>query len=158
VGPALAALAWPRLRAIDAAIAHRDQEIEVLNGVAMFGPLPMPAIDELAAHVQNVQVEAGRDVFHQGDHGDRFYVIEDGQADVIGDGRLIRSLDPGDGFGEIALLHDTLRTATVRARTTLRLYSLDRNHFLSAVTGYESSEREADALVLDRLTAFNPAH
>jgi hypothetical protein len=158
VGPALAALAWRRLHAIDAAIAHRDQEIEVLNGVAMFRPLPMPAIDELALHVDNVQVDAGEEVFRQGDHGDRFYVIEDGEADVIGDGRLIRSLGPGDGFGEIALLHDTMRTATVRARTPLRLYTLDRHHFLSAVTGYESSEREADALVLDRLTAFNPAH
>jgi CRP-like cAMP-binding protein len=118
----------------------------------------MPAIDELALHLDNVHVAAGREVFHQGDHGDRFYVIEDGEAEVIGDGRLIRSLDPGDGFGEIALLHDTVRTATVRARTPLRLYTLDRHHFLSAVTGYESSEREADALVLDRLTAFNPAH
>jgi MFS family permease len=158
VAPTLAALAWRRLQAIDAAIAHRDREIEILNGVAMFRPLPMPAIDELALHVDNVHVEAGREVFHQGDHGDRFYVIEDGEAEVIGDGRLIRSLDPGDGFGEIALLHDTVRTATVRARTPLRLYTLDRHHFLSAVTGYESSEREAGALVLDRLTAFNPAH
>jgi MFS family permease len=158
VGPTLAALTWRRLQAIDAAIAHRDREIEVLNDVAMFRPLPMPAIDELALHVENVRVDAGQEVFHQGDHGDRFYVIGDGEAEVIGDGRLIRSLDPGDGFGEIALLHDTVRTATVRARTPLHLYTLDRHHFLSAVTGYESSEREADALVLDRLSAFNPAH
>jgi hypothetical protein len=158
IAPTVAALAWRRLRAIDAAIAHRDEEIEVLNDVAMFRPLPMPAIDELALRVDNVRLDAGQEVFRQGEHGDRFYVIEDGEAEVIGDGRLIRELRPGDGFGEIALLHDTLRTATVRARTPLRLYTLDRHHFLSAVTGYESSEREADALVLDRLTAFNPAH
>ena len=158
VAPATAALAWRRLRAIDAAIAHRDKEIEVLNDVAMFRPLPMPAIDELALHVDGVRVSEGQEVFHQGDQGDRFYVIEDGEAEVIGDGRVIRALRSGDGFGEIALLHDTVRTATVRARTPLRLYTLDRHHFLSAVTGYESSEREADALVLDRLTAFNPAH
>jgi Cyclic nucleotide-binding domain/Major Facilitator Superfamily len=158
VAPAAAVLAWQRLRAIDAAIAHRDKEIDVLNDVAMFRPLPMPAIDELAMHVDDVHVAAGQEVFRQGDHGDRFYVIEDGEAEVLGDGRLIRALRSGDGFGEIALLHDTLRTATVRARTPLRLYTLDRHHFLSAVTGYESSEREADALVLDRLSAFNPAH
>lgn len=157
VAPAAAALAWQRLRAIDAAIAHRDKELEVLNDVAMFRPLPMPAIDELALHVDDVRVAAGQKVFHQGDHGDRFYVIEDGEAEVIGDGRLIRALRSGDGFGEIALLHDTLRTATVRARTPLRLYTLDRRHFLSAVNGYESSEREAEALALDRLSAFNPA-
>ncbi len=158
VAPTLAVLAWPRLRAIDAAIAHRDKEIEVLTNVAMFRPLPMPEIDELAVHLETIDVPTGHNVFHQGDHGDRFYVIKDGEAEVVGDGRLIRRLRSGDSFGEIALLHDVLRTATVRARTPLRLYTLDRPHFLSAVTGYESSEREADALVLDRLSTFNPAH
>jgi Cyclic nucleotide-binding domain len=156
--PALAALAWRRLQAIDAKIAHRDDEIAVLNRIAMFRPLPMPAIDELASQVDKVEVAAGQEVFHQGDHGDRFYVIEDGEAEVFGDGRLIRTLRSGEGFGEIALLHDMLRTTTIRARTPLRLFTLDRRHFLSAVTDYESSEREADALVLVRLSAFNPAH
>jgi MFS family permease len=158
VAPGVATLAWQRLRAIDAAIAHRDQEIEVLNRVALFRPLPMPAIDELAIHLDRVDSAPGEDVVVQGDHGDRFYVIENGEADVIGDGRVIRTLRSGDGFGEIALLHDMLRTTTVRARTPLRLYTLDRHHFLSAVSGYESSEREAGALALDRLEAFNPAH
>jgi MFS family permease len=158
VAPALAGLAWQRLHAIDAAIAHRDKEIEVLNRVAMFRPLPMPAIDELALHLDRVDFAEGEDVVVQGEHGDRFYVIEDGEADVIGDSRLIRTLHRGDGFGEIALLHDMLRTATVRARTPLRLYMLDRRHFLSALTDYESSGREADALALDRLSTFNPAH
>jgi hypothetical protein len=51
-----------------------------------------------------------------------------------------------------------LRTTTVRARTPLRLFTLDRRHFLSAVTDYESSGREAEALVLDRPGTFNPAH
>ncbi len=157
VAPALVTLAWRRLHAIDAAIAQRDTEIEVLNGVAMFRPLPMPAIDGLALHVAAAKVAPGDEVFHQGDPGDRFYVIEDGEAEVIGDGRLIRTLSSGDGFGEIALLEETARTATVRARTPLRLHRLDRCHFRSAVQGYESSEREAEALVLDRLGAFAPS-
>jgi MFS family permease len=156
VAPALAALAWRRLRAIDASIAHRDKEIEVLNNVGMFRPLPLPAIDNLALHVEHAQFAAGEDVFHQGDHGDRFYVIDVGEADVIGDGRLIRTIGSGEGFGEIALLRDTLRTTTVRARTPLRLYTLDRRHFLSVVGGYQSSAREADALVLARLGSFDP--
>jgi Cyclic nucleotide-binding domain/Major Facilitator Superfamily len=157
VAPALAALAWQRLHRIDAAIAHRDKEIEVLNNVAMFRPLPMPAIDELALHLDRVDFAAGEEVVVQGEHGDRFYVIEKGEAEVIGDGRLIRTLRSGDGFGEIALLHDMLRTVTVRARTPLRLYTLDRRHFLAAVTDYESSEREADALVVEMLDTFGPA-
>jgi hypothetical protein len=157
LGPAVVALAWHRLHAIDAAVARRDEEIEVLNGVAMFRPLPMPAIDSLALHVDAVQVGVGEDVFRQGDLGDRFYVIEDGEAEVLGDGRVIRTLDPGDGFGEIALLHDTSRTATVRARTPLLLHRLESCHFCSVVGSYESSEREANVLVLDRLDAFAPA-
>ena len=158
IAPTVAVLVWRRLRAIDEAIAHRDREIEVLKRISLFRPLPMPAIDELAMHVGKVQLAAGRDVFHQGEHGDRFYVIEDGEAEVIGNGRLVSTLSSGEGFGEIALLHDTMRTTTVRARTPLTLFTLDRRHFLSAVTDYESSGREAEALVLDRLGTFNPAH
>jgi len=156
VAPGLVALAWRRMHAIDASIAHRDEEVEVLNKVGIFRPLPMPAIDVLALHVDHTEVQAGRDVVHQGDPGDRFYVIEAGEADVIGDGRHIRTMGPGDGFGEIALLRDVPRTTTVRARTPLRLYTLDRPDFVSAVTGYQSSGREADTVMLDRLGTFDP--
>jgi MFS family permease len=156
VAPALVALAWRRLRVIDASIAHRDEEVEVLKRVGMLRPLPMPAIDALALHVGHAEFAAGQAVFHQGDGGDRYYVIVDGEADVIADGRLIRTMGPGEGFGEIALLHATVRTATVCARTPLRLQTLDRRHFVSTVNGYQSSAREADALMRDRLGSLDP--
>jgi MFS family permease len=154
VAPVLVGLGWRRLNAIDRSISHRDEEIGVLNRVGMFRPLPMPAIDSLALAVDHAQVRAGEEVFHQGDRGDRFYVIDVGEAEVIDHGRLIGTMGPGDGFGEIALLHDTLRTATVRARTPLRLYALRRCDFLAAINGYESSAREADRLVHDRLAGL----
>jgi hypothetical protein len=157
IAPALTALAWRRLRKIDAMIEQRDTEIAVLNHVPMFRPLPIPAIDGLALHVEEVQFEAGQVICCQGDDADRFYLIEAGAAEVIGDGRLIRTLDPGDSFGEIALLGDTRRTATVRARTPLRMYAVDGRPFCSTVSAYPSSRREADQLVLDRLDAFAPA-
>jgi MFS family permease len=157
VAPALVALSWRRLRAIDASMAHRDAEIGVLNRVGMLRPLPMPAIDSLAVHVGRVHFAAGQEVFHQGDHGDRFYVIGDGEADVIGDGRLIGTMGVGDGFGEIALLHGTVRTTTVRARTPLELYTLERRHFVSAIGSYQSSAREAETVIDDRLRTFTPA-
>jgi MFS family permease len=156
VVPAVVVLAWRGLRAIDASIAHRDEEVEVLNRVAIFRPLPMPAIDNLALQVEHAEFAAGEEVFHQGEQGDRFYVIEEGEADAIGDGRLIRTMRSGDGFGEIALLHDKPRSATVRARTRLRLYALDRRHFLSTVSGYRSSAHEAEVLVRERLDTFDP--
>ena len=156
VAPALVALAWRRLRTIDASIAHRDEEVEVPKRVGMLRPLPLPAIDALAAHVGHAEFAAGQAVFHQGERGDRFYVIADGEADVIGDGRLIRTMGPGEGFGEIALLHATVRTTTVCARTRLRLRTLDRRHFVTTVSGYQSSAHEADTLIRDRLGAFDP--
>jgi hypothetical protein len=156
VAPLLAALVWQRVHAIHAGIAHRDQEIEVLTGVEMFRPLPLPAIDNLALNVADVRVAAGQAVFRQGDNGDRFYVIEDGEVDVIGDDRLIRTMRAGDGFGEMALLHDAPRVATACARTPLRLRALDRLQFLSAVNGYASSKREAHALVHNRLADVAP--
>jgi hypothetical protein len=156
VAPALAALAWRRLRAIDRQVVHRDAEIAVLQRVGMLRPLSMPAIENLAIHMDHFHVAGGDEVFRQGDHGDRFYVIEDGEAEVIGDRRLIRTLEAGDGFGEIALLRDTVRSTTVRARTPLLLYTLDRHHFVTAVSGYSSSAYEAELLVRDRLAAFKP--
>jgi MFS family permease len=154
LAPALVALAWGRLRSIDASVALRDKEIEVLKRVAMLRPLPMPAIENLAAHLDHIPVAAGQDVFRQGEVGDSFYVIEDGEAEVIGDGRFVRTMGPGDGFGEIALIRGTPRTATVRARTPMVLYALERRHFVPAVSGYASSAHEAERLVLDRLGTF----
>ncbi len=157
IAPVLTALAWRHLRKIDAMIEQRDAEIAVLNHVPMFRPLPIPAIDGLALHVDEVQFEAGQVVCLQGDAADRFYLIEDGTAEVIGDDRLIRTLDPGDAFGEIALLGGTARTATVRALTPLRLYAVDGHPFSSTVSAYPSSQREAETVVVDRLAAFAPA-
>jgi Cyclic nucleotide-binding domain len=156
LAPALVLLAWRRLKAIDASMAYRDSEVEVLKEVAMFRPLPMAAVDNLARNVEQVDYAAGQVVFHQGDHGDRFYVIADGEAEVIGNGNVIRTLIPGDGFGEIALLRDTTRTATVSARTALRLFTLDRHHFLPAVSGHRSSRDHADLLIGERLGTFDP--
>ena len=96
------------------------------------------------------------DVFRQGDVGERFYVIDTGAARVVGDGQVVRALGPGDGFGEIALLRDTPRTATVHAVTDLVLYALDRVSFLTAVTHHSASAREAETRVDDRLATFAP--
>jgi CRP-like cAMP-binding protein len=96
----------------------------------------------------------GHEIFHQGDYGDRFFVIDTGKADVIDDGHVINTIGPGDCFGEIALLRGTARTTTVCARTALRLYTLERGYFLCAVGSYRSSADEAEELVTSRLAAL----
>jgi len=154
VAPACVVLAWRRLRSIDSAVADRDDEIEVLTRVAMFRPLPLTAIDALALRVRHADVAAGEAICRQGEEGDRFYVIHEGEAEVIADGSVVATVGPGDGFGEIALLRDTPRTSTVRASTPMRLFTLERSDFLTAVTGYSSCAAEADELVEDRLASL----
>jgi MFS family permease len=154
--PGLVLVAWRRLRRLDRYIGELDSEIGLLHGVSMFQPLPLPAIEQLARGLEPVQVPAGQAVFHQGDPADRFYVIETGAADVVGDGRLITTLGPGDGFGEIALLRRVPRTAMVRATTDLHLQALRCDRFLPVVTGFPPSAREAGSEVEEMLGRFSP--
>jgi MFS family permease len=154
--PVLAILAWPRLRKLDRTMVVREREIELLRRVPMLRPLPVVTIEQLARHVRHTSVAAGETLCEQGAPGDAFYVIEAGEAEVIGNGARLRTLGPGDFFGEIALLRDTPRTATVRALTPLSGSLLTRNLFVPLVSGYDASAREADAAIEGRLTRFRP--
>ncbi len=154
--PVLVPVAWRRLRRLDRYIGKLDKEIGLLHGIPMLQPLPLPAIEQLARGLEPVHVPAGKAVFRQGDPADRFYVIDTGAAEVVGDGRLVTTLGPGDGFGEIGLLRRVPRTATVRAATDLELQALSCDRFLPVVTGFPPSSREAGAEVAEMLHRFSP--
>ena len=154
--PVLAVAAWQRLRGMDRSIGVRDHDIDMLHAVAMLNVLPLPAIEQLARGLESVDVPAGQVVFHQGDVGDLYFVIESGEADVIGDGQVVATLGPGVGFGEIALLRRSRRTATVRATSELRLKALRSDRFLPIVLGYTPSAREAGVVVDSMLDRFTP--
>jgi MFS family permease len=154
--PVLAAAASPRLRRLDRSIGVRDQQIALLRGVPMLRPLPLPALEQLARALEPVVVPPGHVVFEQGDVGDRFYVIESGEAEVIGGGRTIAELGEGGAFGEIALLRQVPRTATVRAATELRLQALAPDRFLPVMTGFTPSAREAGTSVDAMLDRYTP--
>ena len=126
-GPAYVARAWTRLRAIDANVSRRDVEIGLLDQLPMFRPLALPAIEGLADRLEVHEVAVGETVVAQGDHGDRFFVIQRGTARVVRDGIVLRDMAHGDGFGEIALLRDVPRRASVIATSPLRLRSLSRD-------------------------------
>jgi hypothetical protein len=134
----------------------RNRDLALLKGVPMLQPLPLPAIEQLARGLEPVNVSARQVVIHQGDPGDRFYLIEKGRPDAVGDGRLVTTLGPGEGFGEIALLRRVRRTATVQAATDLKLYALRCNRFLPVVTGFPPIAREASTSVEDMLDRFRP--
>jgi MFS family permease len=154
--PLLAGLCWRRLAGLDRRIGVRDDEIAILRDTPMLGQLPVPSIEHLANRMRRRSVPAGTVVFAQGDPGHDYYVIVDGEAEVVGDGRFIRTLAAGESFGEIALIRDVPRTATVRARGALEVFELDRDAFLDAIGGSSESQATAFAVVAKNLANFNP--
>jgi MFS family permease len=155
--PALALAAWRPLARLDERLKVRDVEIDALRATPLFGLLPVPTLEYLASRLGRKSVPAGAMLFRQGDPGQSVYVIVDGEADIIGDGALVRTAGPGDCVGEIAPLHDIARTATVRARGDLTLFEVQRDAFLDAVGSHRPSRDAAHTLVTGRLADFHPA-
>jgi MFS family permease len=149
--PALVALCFRSIARIDREAPIPERQLDLLRGVPFLAQLPTPTLEHLAKALIPVSVPAGQPVFEEGDPGDRFYLIAAGEVSVTRGGRLVRQLGPGKAFGEIALLRDIPRTATVTALTDLELYALEREEFLAAVTGHTQSREAADALVAARI-------
>jgi MFS family permease len=139
------------LARIDRTITVPTAQLERLRSIAMFAPLPAPTLEQLASSLERVGLGAGEVVFRQGDQGDRFYIVDSGEVEIEIDGREANVLGPGESFGEIALLRDIPRTATARARTSSELYALERDDFLTAVTGHSASREAAESVVVARL-------
>jgi MFS family permease len=150
---ALAAISWPWIRKVDEAAVVPERQLRLLRGVAFFRPLQLTTIEDLASRLEDVRVAAGSDIVRQGEVGDCFFIVESGRLETLIDGEAVRQLGPGDSFGEIALLRDVPRTATVRAITDGTLVSLAQDDFLSAVTGHTDSATAAEAVVTARVGA-----
>jgi predicted MFS family arabinose efflux permease len=144
----LAAAAWPMLVRMERAAIYRPEILSLLRGVNFLSVLGPRALEGLALRAQEVQVAAGTVVVREGDAGDAYYLVQGGQLEVSVQGNPARVvLGPGDGFGEIALLRDVPRTATVRATEDCRLWSIDRNAFLVTVansTGADLASQHVD--------------
>jgi hypothetical protein len=152
--PALLVLAWPRLRALDLRSVVPLREIALLRRVRMFEVLDPPAMEALGRAAAWLTLPAGALVIREGDPGDRFYVLESGAVTVSRGGTPIRTLaTAGDGFGEIALLREVPRTATVIADTECNLLTLGRDAFLAAVTGHPMASVQANRVVEAHLLA-----
>ncbi len=133
------------------AAAPDSDELRILVSVPIFAPLPGGSIEHLATRLVPLRVDAGSMIVREGDEGDRFYIVAEGELEVTQEGVQIAELTPGGYFGEIALLRETQRTATVTARTDAVLYALDREDFLAAVTGHPQSAEAAESVMSARL-------
>ncbi len=150
--PTLVAVFGITVARIDAAApAPEEDELRILASVPIFAPLPGGSLEHLAARLAPLRVEAGTVIVREGDSGDRFYIVADGDIEVSQYGRTISEIGAGGYFGEIALLRDVPRTATVTAKTNAVLYALDRDDFLSAVTGHPQSAEAAETVMSARL-------
>lgn len=147
----VAVAALPRLRRIDAVAEGPGPEFDLLRRVEIFAPLPQHVQEQLAWHLTPFRVPAGGVVIREGESGDRFYVIRGGRVDVSKRGQRVAELGPGSYFGEIALLRDVPRTATITAVDDVDLLALEREVFLSAVMGSVPSRRRIDEEIERRL-------
>jgi MFS family permease len=149
--PVLTIAGYRRMRALEAVAAPSRQQL-LVDQVPMFAPLSLAAKERLATKLLPLDVPAGTTIVRAGDVGDRFYIVDSGTVRIGLDGAEKQG-DAGDYFGEIALLRDVPRTATVTAATATRLFALERADFLAAVTGHALAEAAAHEVVGERLGA-----
>jgi MFS family permease len=151
------ALAAPTLIRADRLVPSRVRQLRALRAVPTFGPLSAPVLERLATGATTISVDAGRRIITEGEIGDRFYVILSGEVDIATAAGVHRTEGPGDSFGEIALLRDIPRTATVTAVGPTELLAVDRAPFIEALTGQPRSQALADAESNRRLDADKEA-
>ena len=143
------------LQRADVGIQCDIEDLMVLHSVAMFDAMGPAEIERIAGLALRVSVEAGTQVVIEGEVADRFYVIKEGTVQVTKDGKPLATLGRDGYFGEIALLRDRLRTATVTAVTDVDLLALDRRHFIDAVVPFTASARTTDELIDQRLAVHD---
>jgi len=147
--PVFTLLVYRRLAQIDSDIPP-VAELELIGEVPMFAPLSVAAKERVAANLVPLPVQRGEVVIRAGDEGDSFYIVRDGEVEIDVDGKHLIARR-ADYFGEIALLRDVPRTATVRALVDSSLYALQRDDFLAAVTGHSAAHAAGESVAAARL-------
>ena len=151
--PVVVLLAAPAFLRADRADPAFLRDLRIVRAVPMFTPLSGRVLERLAGDAVRLSLGAGTSIIRAGEMGDRFYVIVAGRAEVEVAGRANRFLEAGDAFGEIALLHDVPRSATVRTLEPTELLAIERAPFLEALTGQARSHVLAAEVATMRLAA-----
>ena len=130
---------WRRIQKIDASATVPQVEIQLLRSIPIFAALPAPSLEGIARDLEPLTVSQGTVVIKEGDRGDCYYAVSEGELAISRDSQLLQMVSRGDGFGEIALIRDVPRQATVTAATEASLYTLDRELFVQTVTGHATA-------------------
>jgi MFS family permease len=151
--PTLVLLTYTKLGEIDRTFAAPFAESDLIDRVDIFAPLSLAAKERMATKLSLRSVQAGDVVMRAGDPGDRFYIVSDGELAIDADG--VRTTTKRGGYvGEIALLRDIPRTATVKAVVDSQLYEMARDDFLAVVSGHEGARDTAEAVADARLAGL----
>jgi uncharacterized protein YhbP (UPF0306 family) len=128
---------------------HRDLVYSI------FQDLPQQEVESLEAQLRTIEVGEGEVIVRQGAPADKFFIVVDGEVEVVreseGKTRLLGTLTRGQFFGEIAILRDTPRNATVRAKTATTLFSMERDIFRGLVAQSMGTTSDFDRVIRQRL-------
>lgn len=139
-------LQTPGLLRVDRERPEVDQQLLALvRSVPIFAPLPAYTVEQLLQSFRRVEFPSGAVVMAEGDEGDAIYLVAEGTLTVTYQGRFLRQCGVGDYLGEVALLFDRPRTATVTAAVDCVLHRLERDAFLEAITGHPRSTSRAQS-------------
>jgi predicted MFS family arabinose efflux permease len=153
----LMAVLWRRLRDIDASATVPQVEIQLLRSISLFAALPAPSLEGIARHLVPVAVPTGTVVIREGDRGDRYYTVADGELEISKAGEFQQTVTRGGAFGEIALIRDVPRQATVTATSEALLYSLEKELFVETVTGHASASSAARTVITHHMGEAEPS-
>jgi len=151
IAAVLIAALWHRLGQLDQTSVVPLVEIRLLRAIPIFAALPAPELEGVAHELTMVSVPAGTEIFHEGDPGDQYYAVSTGQLSIVRQGELVQTVSRGQGFGEIALIRDVPRQATVTALSDALLYSLTKDVFVEMVTGHANASVVAGRIISGHL-------
>ncbi len=132
-----------------------DAKVDALKKAPLFEGLSRKELEDLARLADDLEVPAGKVLTRQGDTGREFFVLMDGQVEVVRDGEVLNTSGPGDFIGEISILEDMPRTATVTAKTPVRLFVLTAQSFRSFVEQQPDVENKVLRTLARRLAAMS---
>jgi CRP/FNR family cyclic AMP-dependent transcriptional regulator len=128
----------------------KDEKTKLISRVPLFANCSKGELQEIAAIADEIDIAEGKELTKEGSPGREFFVIIEGTASVAQDGDEINDLGPGDFFGEVALVKDTPRTATVTATSPVRTLVVTRQNFKRLIEHQPDIERTVLRALVDR--------
>jgi CRP/FNR family cyclic AMP-dependent transcriptional regulator len=139
-------------------VLRRNQKVELIRKVPLFAHLSKRQLDQIAQIADEIDLREGKEMTRQGSRGREFFVLLEGEADVKKDGRRINRLSGGDFFGEIALVSDTPRTATVTATSPVRALVITDRSFKRLLQDSPQIQSKVLSALAERLAPSWPSY